>query len=146
MAQGGRPGGLGPPPGGGFGAGPGGPGGQDLSSVLRYVRAHGGGTVAVSSQQGAATSIIRSGADVAGIGGFSGRESEVSVSWLADAVRAGRIRWVVADGGGFMGGAVRDGRVGASRVLAAVRQSCTRASTSSTSLYDCAGRADALAG
>ena len=31
-----------------------------------------------------------SGADVAALGGFSGRESEVSVSWLADAVRAGQ--------------------------------------------------------
>ena len=41
------------------------------------------------------TAIIASGADVAGLGGFSGRESEVSVSWLANAVGGGRIRWVI---------------------------------------------------
>ena len=44
-----------------------------------YVKAHGGGTIAVSSQSSAAGSIISDGAEVAGIGGFSGRESDVSV-------------------------------------------------------------------
>ncbi len=93
------------PPGAGSGSGPrGGPGGagagggfgQSLSSqVLSYVKAHGGGTIAVSSQSSAAGSIISDGADVAGIGGFSGRESSVSVSWLAQEVREGRIRWVL---------------------------------------------------
>ena len=78
---------------------------------MRYVRAHGGGTIAVSSQQGASSAIIASGADVAGIGGFSGRESQVSVTWLAQAIRDGRIRWVIADGGG-LGGGGNDGRVG----------------------------------
>jgi hypothetical protein len=63
------------------------------------VKAHGGGTIAVSSQSSAAGSIISSGADVAGIGGFSGRESSVSVSWLAQAVRDGKIRWVLDEEG-----------------------------------------------
>src|SRR4051794_21028459 len=40
---------------------------QELSSVLRYTSKHGGGAVAVSSQQGAAGQIIRSGSDVVGI-------------------------------------------------------------------------------
>ena len=63
------------------------------SSDFEY--AHGSGTIAVSSQQGAASQIISSGANVAGIGGFSGRESVVSVSWLANAVQSGQIRWVL---------------------------------------------------
>lgn len=96
---------------GGLGGGPGGAGGPgggtgpfgegtELGGVLSYVRAHGGGTVAVSSQQGAAETIIASGARVAGIGGFSGRESAVSISWLRDEIASGRIRWVVDGGSG----------------------------------------------
>ncbi len=81
-------------------AGPGGAGGGfgAIRSARRsssYVKAHGGGTIAVSSQSSAAGSIISDGADVAGIGGFSGRESSVSVSWLAQEVREGKIRWVL---------------------------------------------------
>ena len=64
--------------------------GRSLSAVLSYTRAHGGGTIAVSSQSSASSSIIEQGADVAGIGGFSGRESDVSVSWLAQEVRRGQ--------------------------------------------------------
>jgi hypothetical protein len=120
-----------------------------INAAVTYAKAHGGGTIAVSSQTSASNPIISSGADVAALGGFSGRESEVSVSWLADAVRAGRIRWVLTDGPG--GGFNRDGRVGSSTVMAAVAQTCTpvsttsSASTSTSGLYDCAGRADALA-
>src|SRR5213076_3260993 len=107
--------------GGGFGGGGpsgGGPfGGASLGTdVVGYVQQHGGGTIAVSSQMGASREIIASGANVAALGGFSGRESEVSVRWLADAVRAGKVRWVVADGFGF--GPGRDRRVGASKVMA----------------------------
>jgi 4-amino-4-deoxy-L-arabinose transferase-like glycosyltransferase len=147
-AQGAAP----PAAGGGLGGGPpggGGSGGQDggsITQVVRYVRTHGGGMIAVSSQQGAASAIIASGADVAGIGGFSGRESQVSVTWLAQAIREGRIRWVVADGGGGFGGG-RDARVGSSDAMALVAQTCRAVSTSSTggvTLYDCQGRAAAL--
>jgi hypothetical protein len=113
------------------------------------ISAHGGGTVAVSSQQGASSRIIESGANVAAIGGFSGRESEVRVTWLADTVRAGTIRWVLTDGSGA--GFGNDGRVGSSAVMAAVAGACTPVSTSGSSsttpsgLYDCAGKVDALA-
>jgi hypothetical protein len=133
---------------GGFaGGGGGGPFGSDASSIaaiVKYVNAHGGGTIGVSSQQGAASSIIQSGAKVAGLGGFSGRESEVSVKWLAEQVRAGHIRWVLADGSGGPGFG-QDSRVGSSKVMAAVEQTCTRVTVSGTTLYDCAGHAGALA-
>jgi 4-amino-4-deoxy-L-arabinose transferase-like glycosyltransferase len=130
------PGGMG---GGMFG------GGQSLTSVLSYVNQHGGGTIGVSSQTAASGSIISSGADVAGLGGFSGRESEVSVSWLAQAVKDGQIRWVLTDGGGSAGPG-RDGRVGSSQVMTAVAATCKKATTTSAgTLYDCQGYASALA-
>jgi hypothetical protein len=153
-------GGFAPRGGSGFG-GPGAFGGEgSLTSVLSYVRAHGGGTIAVSSQSSAASAIIRNGADVAGIGGFSGRESYVSVSWLAAEIRAGRIRWVVGSeqsgpalGGGFAGRLPGDDRTGARTALAAVARACRAAAlpsssagstTAGASLYDCRGRAAAL--
>jgi 4-amino-4-deoxy-L-arabinose transferase-like glycosyltransferase len=113
---------------------------QELTQALSYIKAHGGGTLAVSSQSTAAAAILDADADVAGIGGFSGSETQVSVSWLAQAVRDGRVRWVLADS---TGGAMRDGRVGASQVLAKVQKVGT--STSVDGLYDLQGRADALA-
>ena len=51
--------------------------GAALTEALAYTRAHGGGTIAVSSQSGAGGQVIE-GAEVAAIGGFSGNESEVS--------------------------------------------------------------------
>jgi hypothetical protein len=130
-------GGFGGPAGGGFGGNS-----QYLTQALAYVQQHGGGTIGVSSQTGASATIISSGAKVAGLGGFSGRESEVSVSWLAGAVRSGQIRWVLADSGG-MGGPGRDGRVGSSKVMTAVAATCKK--TSVPSLYDCQGSAAGLA-
>ena len=135
-------------PGGGTGGG-GAFGGDNagLSQAVAYAKQHGGGAIAVSSQSGAAASIIQSGANVAGIGGFSGRESQVTTTWLADAVRSGRVRWVLTSGNGGFGG--NDGRVGSSQVMAAVarvgRKVTITSGSSTTTLYDLSGRADALA-
>jgi hypothetical protein len=136
-------GGFGPPAGFGGGGGGGMFGGDtsNLQAALAYAQANGGGTIAVSSQSGAAGAIIASGAHVAGIGGFSGRESEVTLAWLARAVADGRIRFVVASSDN--GGAFRDGRTGASAAMAAVQQACTPVSSVS-GLYDCQGRASAI--
>jgi 4-amino-4-deoxy-L-arabinose transferase-like glycosyltransferase len=131
---------------GGFG-GPRGGGGmfggntQSLSEALAYVKQHGGGTLAVSSQSGAAGQLISSGADVAALGGFSGQESQVSIDWLANAVEQGRIRWVLTDGSG--GGMLRDGRIGSSEIMAAVKKVGTE-SSSVSGLYDLKGHADEL--
>jgi 4-amino-4-deoxy-L-arabinose transferase-like glycosyltransferase len=83
--------------GSGAGAGPFGGDGASLKPALSYIAAHGGGTLAVSSQSSAASTIIASGASVAGIGGFSGRETEVSRAWLAQEVRSGRLRWFMVE-------------------------------------------------
>jgi hypothetical protein len=130
--------------------------------VLSYVKTHGGGTIAVSSQSSAATAITQSGAQVAGIGGFSGRESSVTVSWLAQEVRAGRIRWVLGSAQGATGGPTLPGdtRSGSTSALAAAAKVCTAVSLPSSSttssaasatggagaqtLYDCSGRAGTL--
>lgn len=113
---------------------------QSLTAAVAYAKANGGGTVAVASQSGAAGSLIDAGADVAAIGGFSGRESQVTVDWLADAVERGQIRYVLADGDGRMGG---DGRVGASDVLAVAAQVGTEV-PSVSGLYDLQGLAAQL--
>jgi hypothetical protein len=117
-----------------------------ISAIEKYVNAHGGGTIAVSSQTGASASIISSGANVAGIGGFSGRESQVSLQWLAQAVSSGKIRWVLTDSSGGAGFG-QDGRVGSSQLMTVVAQTCKKVtvpgSTSGT-LYDCSGQAAAL--
>jgi 4-amino-4-deoxy-L-arabinose transferase-like glycosyltransferase len=187
-AQGAAPGparGQGPPPGAtagglGFGGAPGGgqaigaplgggaAGQQALTRAVAYVKSHGGGTLALSSQSTAASAIVAEDADVAGIGGFSGRESQITVSWLANEVRAGHIRWVLSEGSQQAGPRLPgDNRVGARVAMAAVRESCTRVEAglsgesgagessaggagagageaASDALYDCAGRAAAL--
>jgi 4-amino-4-deoxy-L-arabinose transferase-like glycosyltransferase len=134
-------------PGGGVGGGPGsgaGPGGEDLSAeVLSYAKQHGGGTIAVASQSSAASAIISSGAKVAGIGGFSGRESDVSISWLAGEVSSGRVRWVLAAGqsGAGAGRLPGDTRKGSSVAIAAAEKACRKVTVSTSTLYDCQGRA-----
>ena len=117
-------------------------GGQDLSAALAYVKANGGGTLAVESQQGASSAILQQDASVAGIGGFSGRESTVSTAWLADAVARGEIRWVSGSSGGGMG-ARADGRRGSTTAISAATSEC-KAVSSVSGLYDCAGQASAL--
>ena len=112
-----------------------------IERALAYIDAHGGGTLAVSRQSGAAARIItQTGADVAGIGGFSGRESDMSLAWFADAVERGQIKWVLISGPGRYG--ARDGRTGSGTVMWAVTQ--VGAKTPLRKLYDVSGQADGL--
>jgi 4-amino-4-deoxy-L-arabinose transferase-like glycosyltransferase len=158
----------GPPGGSAFGGGPRGPGAlgggagpagagepfgqsRSLSRILSYVERHGGGTIAVSSQSSASRAIIEENAGIAGIGGFSGRESDVSVSWLAQEVRMGKIRWVLAEQGGAGGGAGLPGdtRAGSRAAMAAAVKACRAVAGGASpegTLYDCQGRAAALLG
>ncbi|HEV2974692.1 MAG TPA: hypothetical protein VGX69_06795 [Solirubrobacteraceae bacterium] len=159
-------------PSGGFGGGAfGAPMGneQSITQALSYVKQHGGGTIAVSSQSSAASAIVASGAKVAGIGGFSGRESDVTAGWLAQRVSSGAIRWVLveASGAGRGGrGLPGDTRAGSKAAMTAIAKACMRvtlatsedtsaearsgggagttSSASETALYDCQGRAAAL--
>jgi 4-amino-4-deoxy-L-arabinose transferase-like glycosyltransferase len=127
--------GFGGPPGGG---GPFGGNSSALTAAANYVKAHGGGTIAVSSQQGASDAIITSGVNVAALGGFSGRESEVSASWLKQAVKDGRVRYVLVDA--QSSGMPNDGRVGARSIMATAAQVGTKVlTTSGATLYDLSG-------
>jgi 4-amino-4-deoxy-L-arabinose transferase-like glycosyltransferase len=129
------------------GAGGGMFGGEDLSSVLEYTEAHGGGTIAIDSQSGASTSIIEEGAEVAGIGGFSGKESSVSAEWLEERIESGEISWIYTSGlGGGMtggpGGGMGDSRTGSESAIDTVVKSCTKVESSalgegSGTLYKC---------
>ena len=147
--------------GGGFGGGD-----SSLATIVQYVDTHGGGTIAVSSQNTVAPLIISSDAHVAGIGGFTGQESDPSIAWLANEVAAGHIRWVLDDGSGPLGfagqggaapslfggggtgfgagGAGIGGRPGASAALGAAARACTAVQAGGGTLFDCAGRAAAL--
>jgi 4-amino-4-deoxy-L-arabinose transferase-like glycosyltransferase len=116
---------------------------SQITAALAYAKAHGGGAVAVSSQSSASASIIENNADLVAIGGFSGRESQVSLQWFAQQVAAGKIRWVVATSLG--GGVANDTRTGSQDVMSAVAKTCKAVTTSSGTIYDCQGSATALA-
>jgi hypothetical protein len=134
---------------GGFGAG-GGFGGDNaaLTAAIDYAKAHGRGTIGVSSQSSAAAAILSSDGDVAGLGGFSGRESSVSVKWLASEVAAGRLRWVIVDSTQGGGGLPGDTRTGSQTAMDAVAKSCKavtlKTSNGTATMYDCSGRAAAI--
>ncbi|MGB9182510.1 MAG: hypothetical protein WCB67_00460, partial [Solirubrobacteraceae bacterium] len=168
----------------GFGGrGPGGPGfggggfggfGGDsttLKAAISYAKAHGGGAIGVSSQSSAAAAILTSNADVAGLGGFSGRESSVSAAWIAMEVAHGRLRWVIANGSQDFQ-ARGDTRTGSQAAMTVVTKACPSvtvttpaagsgstpgasatttgkpatgsSSATSVKMYDCRGRAAAI--
>lgn len=111
------------------------------------LKAHGGGTIAVASQSSADNEIIEDDALVAGIGGFSGNESQVTITWFAHEVSSGRIRWVLSEAD-QASGANADGRVGAREIIATVRKACLPVNDlkleTGTALYDCSGRTSQL--
>jgi 4-amino-4-deoxy-L-arabinose transferase-like glycosyltransferase len=134
---------------GGAAGGPGSFGGDSasLTAALRYVSTHGGGAIGVSSQSTAAAAILSSNANVAGLGGFSGRESSVSATWIAQEVAAGRLRWVIVDNiqGASLPGDTRTGSQTAMDVVAKTCRKVTLNSSGSTvTMYDCQGRAAAI--
>jgi 4-amino-4-deoxy-L-arabinose transferase-like glycosyltransferase len=129
-----------------FGAGGSGMFGADttsLSAAAKYAANHGGGTVAVESQSSAAEAIINGERNVAGIGGFSGVESTVSVTWLAMEVRDGKLRWILSEATTGAPGA--DGRTGSEKAVAIAEQAGRKVTFTSggqtITLYDLKGRA-----
>jgi 4-amino-4-deoxy-L-arabinose transferase-like glycosyltransferase len=115
---------------------------REIERALRYIHRHGGGTLAISRQSGAARFILARAANVAGIGGFSGRESDVSVSWFADTVARGQVSWVLVTGPTLRAAFAHGTRIGSARVMAAVRE--VGAKTRVKNLYGVSGKARAL--
>jgi 4-amino-4-deoxy-L-arabinose transferase-like glycosyltransferase len=147
-------GGFGGPGGGAGGGGAGGGAGgifggdsPELAAAIKYAKAHGGGTIGVSSQSSAAAAILSSNANVAGLGGFSGRESSVTAAWIAMEVRAGHLRWVIVDGSQDFR-AAGDTRTGSQSAMDVVAKTCRkvtfRADGTTYTMYDCLGRASAI--
>ncbi len=114
---------------GGFSFGAGGFGGgasaTSLNAAAAWAQKHGGGTVAVESQSTAATSILAGHTNVAGIGGFSGVESSVTLAWIQQEVSEGRLTYLL---GGSAGGSAgfSDGRTGSTKAIAAAEKTATK--------------------
>ena len=103
--------------------------------------------IGVESQSSAASAILSSNAPVAGLGGFSGRESSVTASWIAMEVGHGRLRFVLSNAGRSFG-APGDTRQGSTAAFDAVSRACKAVPISSAgtnvTMYDCQGRTAAL--
>jgi hypothetical protein len=111
---------------GGFGAG-GGFGSSDasLNAAASWAEKHGGGTVAVESQSTAASAILAGHSNVAGIGGFSGKESSVTLAWIDQEVSEGRLTYILAESASAAGG-FSDGRTGSASAIAAAEKTATK--------------------
>ena len=76
---------------------------------------------------------------VAAMGGFTGRETVIAPSRLAEIVRSGEARWFLLGGARSFTGQVNSS-------IALVESACAPAGTyGAATLYDCAGAADAIA-
>lgn len=148
-------GGFGPPPGGvhsggGFGGPRGLAGTEDIGAALRYVEQHGATTrfaLIVQSEQEAAQAVI-AGKPVAAMGGFTGRETVLTNDYLASLIRSHAARYFLLGSGDLD----RPGRA-ANPAVDTITRLCKRVpskawsagKSSSSTLYDCAGKADEIA-
>jgi 4-amino-4-deoxy-L-arabinose transferase-like glycosyltransferase len=122
-------------------------GNADIGTALAYAKAHQPGSrwaLIVSSEQEAAPSVIR-GESVAAMGGFTGRETVLTNAYLAKLVRSGEARYFLLGGQGRFGPG--GGNNAAVNTITSTCKPVTTSAASSGSgtLYDCAGRADAIA-
>ena len=79
--------------------------------------------------------------------GFSGRESSVSVAWIASEVRSGRLRWLLAEGqqSARLAGDTRSGSASAiSTAESAGRRVTFTVNGTTVTMYDLRGRAAAI--
>ena len=139
--------------GGGGGGARGGFGGADsaaISSALAYAKAHDPGTrwaLIVSSEQSAAPAVIK-GESVAAMGGFTGRETVLTSSFLSSLVRSGEARYFLLSAGGGRGFGPFGGNNKATSTITSICKKVSyggSTSASTSSLYDCAGKAAAIA-
>jgi 4-amino-4-deoxy-L-arabinose transferase-like glycosyltransferase len=140
-----------PPQGYFLGRGRGGFGGGDSASIeraLTYAKAHDPGTrwtLIVSSEQAAAPYVIK-GESVAAMGGFTGRETVLTSSYLSSLVRSGQARYFLLGSGGAGFGPFGGNNQAVSTITSVCKKVSYGAGTTSTSsLYDCAGKAAAIA-
>jgi 4-amino-4-deoxy-L-arabinose transferase-like glycosyltransferase len=116
----------------------------DIDVALAYVEAHGAASrfpLIVSSEQEAAPYVI-AGKPVSSMGGFTGRETVLTNAYLASLLRSGEARYFLLGGQGGIGpgGAANAAATTISSLCAAVP-----GVGSGATLYDCAGKGDAIA-
>jgi 4-amino-4-deoxy-L-arabinose transferase-like glycosyltransferase len=136
-----RAGGL-PGDGGGLG------GNTSDSALLSYLVANQGSAtwiVAINSAQEAGSIELATGLPVMAMGGFTGSDPTPTLDQLKSYVASGKLRFVLASGGGFGGGGFGGGSGGvdtSSERTTWVTSTCKVVSYGgSASLYDCAGAA-----
>ncbi len=141
-AGGGNPAGGLPGDGGGLG------GNTSDSALLSYLVANQGSTtwiVAINSAQEAGSIELATGLPVMAMGGFTGSDPTPTLDQLKSYVASGKLRFVLASGGGFGGGGFGGGPGGAdtsSERTTWVTSTCQVVNYGgSASLYDCAGAA-----
>ncbi len=137
--------------GAGFANALGGGGAGDIDAALAYAEAHRAGTrfaLVVSSEEEAADSVV-AGKRVAAMGGFTGRETVLAPSYLAQLLASGEARYFLLGGSGGSGGP-GFGFGTANATVSKVESVCTAVDSSAwgggtgATLYDCAGKAAAL--
>jgi 4-amino-4-deoxy-L-arabinose transferase-like glycosyltransferase len=149
------PGGLGGgrSPGAAAGAGPAGAAGSTgIADALAYVKTHGASSrfgLIVQNEQEAASSVI-AGEPVASMGGFTGRETVLTSTYLARLVRSGEARYFLLGETGFRGGPGGTSNAAVATITSActvvASASWAESSSAGGTLYDCAGKADAISG
>ena len=123
---------------------------SDIISALAYVKQHGAAArfgLIVTSEQEAAAYVIK-GEPVAAMGGFTGRETVLTNAYLSSLVRSGDARYFLLGGSGGFGQGSNNAAVSTiTSTCRAVSSSAwaTASVTSSSTLYDCAGKAQAIA-
>jgi len=139
------------PPGGGT-AQAGGTGGTTssaaITAALKYVESHGATKrfgLIVQNEQEAAAAVI-AGEPVASMGGFTGRETVLTNSYLARLISRHEARYFLLGGQTGTGGPGGTSNAAVSTITSICKAvSTTTLSTSSGTLYDCAGKAAAIA-
>ena len=102
-------------------------------------------TLVVQSEEEAATAVI-AGEPVASMGGFTGRETVLTNSYLARLISRHEARYFLLGGQTGTGGPGGTSNAAVSTITSICKAvSTTTLSTSSGTLYDCAGKAAAIA-
>ena len=137
--------------GGGAGFGGGAASSASITAALKYVEAHGATKrfgLIVQNEQEAATAVI-AGEPVASLGGFTGRETVLTNSYLARLISRGEARYFLLGGQSGVGGPGGTSNAAVSTITSICKAvsitSSGASSGGSATLYDCAGKAEAIA-
>ena len=119
-----------------------------ITAALEYVEAHGATkrfVLIVQSEEEAAAAVV-AGEPVASMGGFTGRETVLTNSYLARLIGRHEARYFLLGGQTGLGGPGGTANAAVSTITSTCKAvSTTSVATTSGTLYDCAGQATAIA-